>query len=194
MDERSLVLASSSPYRRALLLQLMIPFISVSPEIDEAHKIGEKVETYVTRLAFEKARAASVKAPGSVIIGADQAASLDGHPLSKPESVDNARLQLAALSGRTIVFWNGLCVWDDIEKQAHEALVPVTVKFKTLSATQIERYLEREPAIDCAGSLKSEGLGIALCDSIESTDPTALIGLPLITLTGLLEKVGIYAV
>ena len=185
-----LVLASSSPFRRALLERLCVPFDTAAPEVDETPLPGETPEALVQRLAKAKAAAVSAERPGAVVIGSDQVAEIDGRILGKPGGREQARRQLAAASGRSVRFLTGLCVMGP-RAPAAVALVPFIVRFRTLDEARIERYLEREQPWNCAGSIRSEGLGISLFESMEGSDPTALIGLPLIRLVQMLEPQGI---
>ena len=163
---------------------------SWSPDIDEHPFAGESPRETAVRLAREKARAGAVQWPQSLIIGCYQVADLDGEPVGKPGDIANARAQLARLSGRVVVFHTALCVVHGPTARLHEAVVPTTVEFRRLHADEIERYLEREPAFDCAGSAKSEGLGASLMARMSGDDPTALVGLPLIALCGMLRAEG----
>ncbi len=184
-----LILASTSRYRRELLERLHLPFMVQAPHTDETPLPGEAPADLAQRLALAKARAVAALHPRAWVIGSDQVADLDGEPIGKPGDIVRAQAQLARLSGRTVVFQTGLAlVGPDF---ARSLLVPVRVRFRPLSSAAIARYLELEPAIDCAGSAKSEGLGITLLEAIESDDPTALIGLPLIALGRLLREAGI---
>ncbi len=187
-----LILASTSPYRRELLSRLRLPFSVHAPGIDETPLVSESPPALARRLALNKAKALAERFPGATVIGSDQVADLDGQPLGKPGSHDNALAQLRAMSGCNVVFQTAVAVvrvgpspFDEV------ALQSVKVQFRTLSEQEIERYLQLEPAYDCAGSAKSEGLGIILLKSIESNDPTALIGLPLIDTSRLLRAAGL---
>lgn len=193
LSEIDLVLASTSRYRRELLARLTPGFRCVPPQTDETPLPGENPETLASRLAQAKARAVAKACPGTIVIGSDQTADLDGRLLGKPGSVETACAQLAACSGHTVAFHTAICVIDA------RALPPIIltaqdltrVHFRKLDADTIARYVEREQPLDCAGSFKCEGLGIALFERIESNDPTALIGLPLIALCRLLREAGI---
>jgi septum formation protein len=187
-DRPRLVLASTSPYRRELLGRLRVPFDVESPAVDETPLPAESPTATAARLACAKARAVLHRRPGCVVIGSDQVADLDGVRLDKPGTIDNARRQLLAASGRRASFHTAVCVMD----AAHCKLDVVTthVRFRDLEASVIERYLANESVLDCAGSAKSEGLGIALLESVEGPDPTALVGLPLIALVSLLASLG----
>lgn len=184
------MLASSSRYRRALLEKLGLDFIADSPAIDESAQPGETPAALVERLAREKAQALATKYPRHLIIGSDQVACLDGEILGKPGNAVRARQQLQAASGRHVLFLTGLCLLDSESGVLQSVVEPFAVEFRMLSAAQIDRYLEREQPFDCAGSFKSEGLGIALFERLEGDDPNALVGLPLIRLVTLLEAAG----
>ncbi len=185
-----IVLASGSPYRRELLGRLGLAFESWSPDIDESAHPGETPAATATRLAREKARAAETRWPEAWVIGSDQVADVDGRAVSKPGSLENARRQLRELSGRTVIFHTALCVAHAARRRVHERMVTTEVAFRRLSDAEIERYLAREPALDCAGSAKSEGLGISLLSRLGGDDPTALVGLPLIALAEVLREDG----
>lgn len=184
-----LVLGSTSVYRRGLLSRLGLPFEVDRPEVDEAPQAGEAPSALVERLAVEKALAVAGRWPGSWVIGSDQLAELDGAPLGKPGGRDAAEAQLASMSGRDVTFLTALAlVQDDRVMPVH--LDRTIVRFRRLQAAEIARYVEAERPFDCAGSFKSEGRGVALFDAIESSDPTALIGLPLIATARLLREAG----
>ena len=191
MQTRSLILGSTSPYRRELLSRLRIPFSLQSPEVDETPLEGERPIQLAQRLALAKAKAVAEKNPNAVVIGSDQVADLNGMSLGKPGNFDRAMVQLRQMSGQTVVFQTALAVvcLDSGFEQAD--LASVRVKFRVLSDAEIEAYLLREKPYDCAGSAKSEGLGIALLESIANDDPTALVGLPLIRTCNLLRAAGI---
>lgn len=184
-----LILASGSPYRAELLSRLGIPFERWSPDVDETARPGEPCPGTARRLARAKAQAALARFPGAWIIGSDQVADLAGQPIGKPGHREAAREQLRSMRGRTVVFHTALCLLAD--GQAREALVPTEVVFRDLADDEIERYLDREPAFDCAGSAKSEGLGIALLERLTGDDPTALVGLPLVALSSMLREAGV---
>ncbi len=188
---RPLVLASTSRYRRALLARLGVPFVAVAPDADETPLAGETARETAVRLSEAKARSVAAAHPGALIIGSDQVAECDGRPVGKPGGHDGAVAQLAALSGKTVIFHTGLALLDAKSGQCRSALVDVRSTFRELASAEIETYLRRERPYDCAGSVKSEALGIALFERIESDDPTALIGLPLIRLVSLLREAGI---
>jgi MAF protein len=185
---RRLVLASTSPFRRELLERLGIPFETCKPEVDETAREGEPAHELVVRLSEAKARAARERFPDALIIGSDQVAVLDGRILTKPHTHENAVRQLTLASGRRVHFLTGLCLYDSAEDRALVDLVPYSVVFRQLSTARIEDYLRREQPYECAGSFKSEALGVALFERMEGDDPSALIGLPLIRLCGMLEQ------
>ena len=185
---RRLQLASSSPYRRELLSRLRIPFEVVAPNVDETPYQGELPTALSARLALSKAQA--VASPGTWTIGSDQVATLDGVPIGKPGHHEAARLQLQASSGRTVHFYTALALVDFDRGLSRVERIDTRVCFKVLSAEEIDAYLLAEQPYDCAGSAKCEGLGIALLESIEGDDPTALIGLPLIRLSSWLREWG----
>jgi len=188
---RTLVLGSTSRYRRALLERLGLPFVVAPPDVDEAALPAEAPAQTALRLAEAKARAVAVRFPEALVIGSDQVADCAGQPVGKPGSREGAVAQLRALSGKTVVFHTGVALVDAATGRCRTALVDVTSTFRRLSTAEIDAYLDREEPFDCAGSVKSEGLGIALFDLIASDDPTALIGLPLIALTRLLREEGV---
>ena len=185
-----LVLASTSRYRSALLARLRIPFITAVPDTDETPTAGESCRATALRLAEAKARSVKIRYPDALIIGSDQVADLDGKPLGKPGAYNHALRQLQALRGRSVVFHTAVALFDARFDRLQVVDVPTTVHFRTLPDDQLGRYLELEEPYDCAGSAKVEALGIVLADRIDSTDPTALVGLPLIALTGMLLGAG----
>src|SRR5574340_128283 len=187
---QTLILASTSPYRRELLSRLKIPFAVCAPEIDETPLPGELPQQTAERLAAAKAQAVADQFPDALIIGSDQVAILEGKVLGKPHSHDNAFRQLSTMRGKCVVFHTALCLLNSRSGRSQLRAVPVTVRFRPLSDAQIERYLAREQPYNCAGSAKSEGLGIALIEKIEGEDPNALIGLPLIALVDMLQNEG----
>ena len=191
MTKAVLILASTSRYRRELLGRLCLPFDVVSPEVDEAALPEETPAPLATRLALAKARAVAALHPGAVVIGSDQVCDLGGQALGKPGNHANATRQLRQLSGRTAAFHTAVAVLRANSGFEQAALVTVRVRFRELSDQDIDRYLQLEQPYDCAGSAKCETLGITLLDSIESDDPTALIGLPLIHTARLLRQAGI---
>ncbi len=190
LEPRQLLLASTSRYRRELLGRLGLTFYCADPGVVEHSLPGESTAETASRLAALKARAVATRYPGALIIGADQVASCDGAVLDKPGTHANAVRQLTALSGRSARFDTALALLDAESGAMNSRVVPCLVHFRRLSATQIEDYLQREQPYDCAGSAKSEGLGIALIARIDGPDPSALIGLPLIALTELLALAG----
>ena len=188
---KRLVLASTSAYRRQLLERLRYPFDVTSPHVDESPRVGELPSATAQRLAQAKAQAVVAQFDDALIIGSDQVADLDGVALSKPGDHAHAVAQLQSLSGRTVVFHTAVALVDAASGRCQVRLVDVRSTFRRLSASAIESYLQRERPYDCAGAVKSEKLGIALFVAIESSDPTALIGLPLITVTELLASEGL---
>jgi septum formation protein len=184
-----LVLASGSAYRAQLLQRLGLPFQAWAPSIDESALAGESCAETALRLARAKSRAALGHFPGAWAIGSDQVAELDGRAIGKPGNRDNARSQLRDMRGRPVVFHTAVCLAANGRERT--ALVPTEVTFRPLSDGEIERYLDREPAFDCAGSAKSEALGIALLERLRGDDPTALVGLPLVALCAMLRSEGV---
>lgn len=184
-----LILASTSIYRRALLERLGLPFTTARPEVDESARPDEAPQTLAVRLARAKAEAVAAIAPTAWVIGSDQVAELDGRPLGKPGTAENAIEQLRSMSAREVRFLTALCLAGP-DGQRFKALDITTVRFRALDDDEIARYVERERPLDCAGSFKSEGLGIALFEAIDNRDPTALIGLPMITTARLLREAG----
>lgn len=194
MNSRSpLILASTSRYRRELLARLHLPFEVQAPDVDETPQSGEAPAALALRLALAKAQAVARLHPTAVVIGSDQVADLDGTPIGKPGSHERAVEQLRAMRGRNVVFQTAVSVVQVSSGFAQTLLAPVTVHFRALSDAEIEFYLRTEQPYDCAGSAKCETLGIALLERIESDDPTALIGLPLIRTSALLRAAGIDA-
>ncbi|MBS0591198.1 MAG: septum formation inhibitor Maf [Proteobacteria bacterium] len=186
-----LVLASTSAYRRELLQRLGLPFRQQSPHSDETARPDEPAGALASRLAAAKAAAVAARNPAALVIGSDQVAACPDGVLGKPGSVETARKQLRASSSRNVLFYTAVCLIDGRSQREFHALDTTTAVFRTLRDDEIERYLARETPFDCAGSFKSEGLGISLFDRIETQDPTALIGLPLIALCRLLREAGI---
>ena len=186
-----IVLASSSSYRRELLARLQLPFTCHSPEIDETPLRNESPQALVQRLALTKARALAEHYPEHLIIGSDQVAVLDNQIIGKPLHIAGATYQLNAASGRSVVFLTGLAVIDTRTGIEQVDLVPFTVHFRSLSAAQIQRYIALEQPFDCAGSFKSEGLGVSLFSATEGSDATSLVGLPLIRLCDMLNACGV---
>ena len=187
----TLILASTSRYRRELLERLRLPFEVHAPEVDETPRLGEAPAALAQRLAMAKARAVSVRFPEAVVIGSDQVVDLDGTPVGKPGAHERAVAQLRAMRGRSVVFHTAVSVIRASTGYVGTALAPVTVRFRALGDAEIEHYLVTEKPYDCAGSAKAEALGIALLEAIDSDDPTALIGLPLIRTCALLRAAGI---
>jgi septum formation protein len=190
----TLILGSTSRYRRELLERLRMPFEVASPQVDETPLPGEAPAALATRLALAKAREVAGRFPGAVVIGSDQVADVDGQPIGKPGTHARAVAQLRQMSGRSVVFQTAVAVVRGTQDgPGFEAvqLAPVTVRFRTLSESEIEHYLRLEQPYDCAGSAKCETLGIALLAAIESDDPTALVGLPLIRTCNLLRQAGL---
>jgi len=188
---RPLILGSTSRYRKELLTRLRIPFETAAPDVDETPHSNESPKDLALRLALAKARAVALKYPEAVVIGSDQVADLDGTPLGKPGNHTNAILQLQRMRGKTVIFQTALSVVCIATGYERTDLAEVRVKFRNLSDAEIETYLRSEEPYDCAGSAKSEGLGIALLDAIDNDDPTALIGLPLIRTCQLLREAGV---
>lgn len=191
LANRKLILGSTSVYRRELLSRLRIPFDVVSPEVDETPHPSETPQQLACRLAMAKARAVAARHPASVVIGSDQVADLGGEPLGKPHTHDRAVAQLQRMRGKTVVFQTAVAVVCQEAKFAQMDLAQVKVTFRDLSDGEIEAYLLAETPYDCAGSAKSEGLGIAILESIDNDDPTALVGLPLIRTCRMLRAAGL---
>lgn len=188
----SLVLASTSSYRKQLLEKLGLPFIQNAPNINESAHAGESASTLVERLAREKAFALAENHPNSLIIGSDQVATFDGRIIGKPHTKDNAQRQLKSFSGKKITFYTGLALHNTANQQTKSLVESFDVYFRTLNDKQISRYIDKEQPLDCAGSFKSEGLGITLFDRLEGRDPNTLVGLPLIALCDLLQEFDMY--
>ena len=191
LSPRTLVLGSTSPYRRALLERLRIPFEVQGPEVDETPHAGETPMALAQRLALAKAQAVAKRFPQAIVIGSDQVADLNGEPLGKPGTHANAVKQLQQMRGQTVVFQTAVSVVCLATGFAQSELAQVKVQFRRVSDAAIEAYLQAEQPYDCAGSAKSEGLGIALLDRIDNQDPTALVGLPLILTCRLLRAAGL---
>ncbi len=191
MPQPRLILASSSPYRRELLARLKLPFEAIAPNLDERALPGETPRELVGRLALAKARAVAEAHPDAIVIGSDQVAVYNGAIVGKPRDHDTAVKQLRAASGRTVTLYTGLAVLNAMTGSYQCEVIPYRVTFRPLTDTQIERYLRKEQPYGCAGSVKSEGLGIALLERFEGDDPNALIGLPLVRLVRMLENEGI---
>jgi septum formation protein len=191
MTPPRLILASTSRYRRELLQRLRLPFEVQAPGVDETPRPGETPPALALRLALAKARAVADAHADAVVIGSDQVADLLGQPIGKPNSHERAAAQLAAMSGQQVVFQTAVAVVRADRGFERALLAPVTVRFRVLDSASIERYLQLDQPYDCAGSARSEALGVALLDSIESDDPTALVGLPLIRTCALLREAGV---
>lgn len=191
MTSSLLVLASSSAYRKELLSRLQLPFEVAVPDIDETPLPGETPSATALRLAREKAAAVAAKMPGAIVIGSDQVATLDDEQIGKPGSHANALAQLQKMRGREVIFHTALCVWDGRDNTAQVEDIQTVVKFRDLPDAELDAYLRIEQPYDCAGSAKNEALGIAILERIDSSDPTALTGLPLIALTGMLRNLGV---
>ena len=190
-ENRPLVLGSSSRYRRELLSRLNLTFVVAVPEVDETARPGEAPRDLALRLALAKAHAVAAKFPHAAVIGSDQVADLDGKPLGKPGTHERAVDQLRRMRGRTVVFQTAVAVVCQASGFEQVELAPVSVRFRQLSDGEIESYLRAEQPYDCAGSARSEGLGIALLDAIDSDDPTALVGLPLIRTCRMIRAAGV---
>ena len=186
-----LILGSTSRYRRELLERLQLPFEVHAPQVDETPRAGEPPDNLARRLALAKARAVATRYPQAVVIGSDQVADLEGEPLGKPGTHARAVEQLRRMRGRTVIFQTALSVVCLARGFEMSDLAAVKVRFRALSDTEIETYLRHEEPYDCAGSAKSEGLGIALLESIDNDDPTALVGLPLIRTARMLRAAGL---
>jgi septum formation protein len=189
--KQTLILASSSEFRRELLQKLEIPFTSISPHVDETPIDGEKPHETALRLAQDKARKIGSEYPHALVIGCDQVATLDGAQLGKPMNHSNATKQLQLMRGRDVTFHSALCLYNAATGNMQADVVPYIVRFRQLSDEQIENYLNKEQPYQCAGSAKSEGLGIALIERMVGEDPNALIGLPLIKLVTMLHNQGV---
>jgi len=191
MSKKTIVLASTSIYRRELLERICEDFAVVAPNIDETSKSTETPAERAMRLSIEKARAGALSTSGDIFIGSDQVAECDNQILHKPGTKENAVAQLMFSSGKLAKFHTGVCVFNQTTDSHDCAVVTTEVKFRSLTIEEIKRYVDREDVLGCAGSAKSEGLGISLLNSIHGSDPTALVGLPLITLTRMLRDVGV---
>lgn len=186
-----LILASSSPFRRELLARLMIPFEVVVPDVDETPRPAESPQVLVERLAIAKAQAVAAKHPQALVIGSDQVAVHDGEIVGKPHTHERAVAQLQAASGKTVMLYTGLALVNSMTRRVQSEVVPFRVVFRSLTLDHIEKYLRKEQPYHCAGSVKSEGLGVALLERFEGEDPATLIGLPLIRLIRMLEQEGL---
>ena len=189
--QRPVILGSTSRYRRDLMSRLHLPFDVQAPEVDESPRPGEAPAELAVRLALAKAQAVAARFPDAVVIGSDQVADLQGEPLGKPGDHARATAQLRRMRGQTLVFQTAVAVVCHATGFVQQELAPVRVVFRDLSDAAIERYLQAEQPYDCAGSARSEGLGIALLDAIDSDDPTALVGLPLIRTCRMLRAAGV---
>ncbi|MGB2740950.1 MAG: nucleoside triphosphate pyrophosphatase [Cognaticolwellia sp.] len=188
---KKLVLGSTSPFRKEILTKLNIPFDCAKPNVDETAFENESPIELVQRLAIEKAKAVAAEFPDALIIGSDQVAMCDGEILGKPHNFENAVKQLTKFSNKTVAFYTGLCVYDSALDYTTALIEPFLVHFNELSLSDIENYLHAEQPYNCAGSFKSEGLGICLFKKLEGDDPNTLIGLPLIKLVELLKQHGL---
>ncbi|MEA3277017.1 MAG: nucleoside triphosphate pyrophosphatase [Pseudomonadota bacterium] len=191
MSSPSLVLASTSPFRRALLERLGISFTAAPPDVQETRLPQEPPKELVLRLSEAKAHAVAADYPEALIIGSDQVACIDGTVLGKPGDRERAIAQLTGASGRTLIFYTGLCLLNAVTGRVQTVCEPFRVHFRELTPAQIRGYVDRERPFNCAGSFKSEGLGIALFERLEGDDPNALVGLPLIRLIAMLEAEGV---
>jgi len=191
MPPPTLILASTSRYRRELLERLCLPFEVVAPHVDETPWPGEQPAALAQRLALAKAQAVAAQRPGAVVIGSDQVADLDGEPIGKPGTHERAVAQLQRMRGRRVIFQTAVAVVRADRAYARVLLAPVGVTFRALGQAEIEHYLRTEQPYDCAGSAKCETLGIALLEAIDSDDPTALVGLPLIRTCAMLREAGL---
>jgi len=187
---KNLILASSSPFRRELLTHLQIPFICLSPDVDETPLSNELPQETALRLAQVKARKIGESHADALIIGCDQVATLDNQQLGKPLTHENATRQLRLMRGREVIFHSALCLYNTVTQNMQAEVVPYIVRFRNLTDAQIENYLNKEQPYHCAGSAKSEGLGIAIIEKMAGDDPNALIGLPLIALVNMLQNEG----
>ena len=189
--DRKLVLGSTSPYRRQMLARLRVPFQVAAPEVDETPQASETPQQLACRLAMAKARAVAAQFPACVVIGSDQVADLDGQALGKPGNHERATAQLQQMRGKTVIFQTAVAVVCSDTGFAELDLAQVKVRFRELTDAEIEAYLRAETPYDCTGSAKSEGLGIALLESIDNDDPSALVGLPLIRTCRMIRAAGV---
>lgn len=194
MPSVQIVLSSTSLFRRELLARLGLPFETANPNVDETARHGETPETTALRLSEDKARAVARQYPEALIIGSDQVAYLDGQVFGKPGTHENAARQLQTMRGRTVNFYTGLCLLNAKSGKVQLRGVPTLVTFRNLTSDEIENYLRKEKPYNCAGSAKSEGLGIAIIAKMEGEDPNALTGLPLIALCDFLRNESVYAI
>jgi len=190
MNKRNIVLGSTSPFRKSLLEKLNINFDCAKPNVDETAQLNESPIALVERLAIAKAKAVAKQFSNALIIGSDQVALCEGEILGKPHTFENAVKQLEKFSGKCVTFYTGLCVYNSDEQSIHSLVEPFHVHFKILSQQEIESYITVEQPLNCAGSFKSEGLGICLFEKLEGDDPNSLVGLPLIKLVELLKAHG----
>jgi MAF protein len=188
---KTLVLGSTSPFRKSILEKLNLTFECAKPNVDETALDNEAPQALVERLAIEKAKAVAKEFPNALIIGSDQVAVCHGEILGKPHNFENGVKQLSMFSNETVTFYTGLCVYDSESRLVTSLVEPFVVHFNALSRSEIESYLKAEQPYNCAGSFKSEGLGICLFKKLEGDDPNTLIGLPLIRLVGLLKQHGL---
>lgn len=191
MTDRTLILGSTSPYRRELMQRLQTPFLTAAPDIDETRFNGEPARDMVLRLSLGKAQKVAEQYPDALIIGSDQCAVLHGQVIGKPGSHENAVKQLQNASGQTVDFLTGLCLFDSRDGSYQLDVVPFAVDFRELGNAEIDRYLRKDQPYNCAGSFRSESLGITLFKRMQGDDPTALMGLPLIRLSQMLATVGV---
>lgn len=189
--KRRIVLASSSPYRRRILERINLSFVCHAPDIDESALLGESAPTLVARLSLAKAKAAAGRYPDALIIGSDQVADHHGTIVGKPSSHEDAVEQLQSMSGSVITLYSGVVLYDAVSDDFQSAVEPFVVEFRELERDLIERYLKAEQPYHCCGSLKAEGVGIALLKRLKGDDPNALIGLPVIRLIDMLKNVGV---
>ena len=183
-----LILASTSPFRKTILSKLGVDFDTASPDVDETAIENETPQQLVERLSIAKAKAVAEKMNNALVIGSDQVSVINGEIVGKPHTHENAVKQLQNASGKTVTFYTGLCLYNSITNQYQSEVVPFNVVFRTLTEQQIENYLRKEEPYNCAGSFKSEALGIVLFEKLEGEDPNTLMGLPLIRLVKMLEK------
>lgn len=186
-----LVLASTSPYRKSLLEKLGLPFITAAPRVDESPQLDESATDLVMRLAAEKAKALAKNHPEHLIIGSDQVCVIDGKITGKPHTEENAHRQLRLASGHSVIFYTGLALFDSKQNHLQVICEPFNVDFRTLTDEEIVNYVAKEQPLNCAGSFKSEGLGITLFERLSGRDPNTLVGLPLIALCEMLRKAGV---
>lgn len=191
MTDRKLILGSTSPYRRELMQRLHVPFETAAPDIDETRHLGESAHDMVLRLSLEKAQKVAGQHPDALVIGSDQCAVLHEQVIGKPGTHENAVKQLQNASGETVYFLTGLCLYDSLDGSYQLDVVPFQVDFRELTDGEIDNYLRKDQPYNCAGSFRSESLGITLFKRMTGDDPTALMGLPLIRLSGMLRQAGV---